>query len=736
VGVPLYRGLDRSRGRAVNIVDAMRLALGDKSKGPVAKAPNRIDWKTVQSQKDALHVTVDGVSLPTTGLIQYPSGSRVAVAYKNNRPTVVIGHRNRRAQFHTSRRTSTMGVVEELLVGNFDDTTTTIWYRTQDRLEMVVDAAGAPVTAYLRGYAPQTVKWGLDGKSFAVACASNYWAVFALDRVDPNVLDSDDPGRCWFVSMGQCLQTNPALATVAWRDEASLGYKYYPIKVQQRHWPWRAIWTTFNSYYAICWAWYLDDNWDISHSWESGGTARATASTSVSETFGLQDALRGKSGYNGMGRFSGQVVDWFLDADLTVKFLLTAGWDYYVGGQVATAYAQASIPFGAGPYGMDPYTFGVYCSSGRRTIGAKKRSDGSTVAETHLFLLDGITGAVLWGTCAASPQIGMRQATTYPFMRGHYLIYSPGVPGGSPGTPSCPGDYTGSFYKEVDTESYYPGANWVNWPCGTVTKDDGNIGDDRSYLQTSTDTFQFFESSKLGCLQGPFISNAGSYEYRRGSSILLPYPWGGVFYVLYVSTTAGGGKALLWHHRVVSVSLTTRRKANGTDEPLLFLVMERYPYIAGTGYINDLPQTWVGLITTSGAVVTTLRSWQYGLSGPSTRLVSANGHRLIWVCGIGALQTTLRYYYTNLDAGTEISMNSTEVAALLATRSRMLTPDFFWERQDPQGFYLLSSLPTLEPDSMLIEYASLLAIEGAPEGSVRVVNDEETLSPVERYQSL
>jgi len=201
-------------------------------------------------------------------------------------------------------------------------------------------------------------------------------------------------------------------------------------------------------------------------------------------------------------------------------------------------------------------------------------------------------------------------------------------------------------------------------------------------------------------------------------------------------STRTGATQRLWHYRMQSAKVFARRATGGIDEALLFVVVERYPYIAGTGYINDLPQTWIGIITAQGQLVTTLRPWQYALAGSACRLLTGNGHRLIWVCGIGAISPILRYYYTNLDDGTEVSMTRAQVAALLASKSNMLTPDFCWERLEPQGFYALDALPALEVDEALADYGTLLGTEGGPEGSVRVVNDEEILSPLERYRTL
>ena len=146
--------------------------------------------------------------------------------------------------------------------------------------------------------------------------------------------------------------------------------------------------------------------------------------------------------------------------------------------------------------------------------------------------------------------------------------------------------------------------------------------------------------------------------------------------------------------------------------------------------------TWVGIVDRAGAIVHALRPWQYGLAGAHCRLIDGNGHRLFWTCGIGAIQPETRYIYTDLDTQAETILTQERLLQFLASRRRLLTPDFCWERLDPQDFYALEALPALEPDDVLADYGALLGTEDGPEGSVRVVNDEEILSPLERYQAI
>ena len=128
-----------------------------------------------------------------------------------------------------------------------------------------------------------------------------------------------------------------------------------------------------------------------------------------------------------------------------------------------------------------------------------------------------------------------------------------------------------------------------------------------------------------------------------------------------------------------------------------------------------------------------LRDWQYGISGAS--LLSGNGHRIIWILQEGAIQPTASYRVTTA-LGEERSFTPAEREAFLASHARLYTPDFLWDRAEPQMFLEPAGLPTLTQDDVLTDFAALLAVEGAPEGSVRVVNDEEILSPLERYRTV
>ena len=172
--------------------EAVRRVLGGSPSAAPA-SDTRISWETVESVTGLNDCVVLGQTLPVTGLATFPVGARVPVAWRNGTPLAVIGHRTRRAQFHPSRRVGTKGIVEELLVGNFDNTSAGIWYRTHDRLEPITDSTGRPLTAFPQGSMPQVVQWGLDGKSFGVQCSGGVYAVSALSRDDPNTAEVSAP---------------------------------------------------------------------------------------------------------------------------------------------------------------------------------------------------------------------------------------------------------------------------------------------------------------------------------------------------------------------------------------------------------------------------------------------------------------------------------------------------------------------------------------------------------------
>jgi hypothetical protein len=364
-------------------------------------------------------------------------------------------------------------------------------------------------------------------------------------------------------------------------------------------------------------------------------------------------------------------------------------------------------------------------------IGAKRKSDQQIVPETHLFLWDGVTESVAWATAAAAPSVGHETRQFWGRILEHHVTHDPGYSELGLPNPHQPG-----WEKEPSaTEIYYAGANWGQ-PQTTYAQDDLACGDERATVVSSTGTYQLFDPARLACITGPFVAvGEGTSPYT--TTLIGGYQ---AFYRVNFSTRTGTTQRL-WHYRMQSAKVFTRRYvaggvnplATGIDEALLFLVVERYPYISGTGYINDLPQIWVGITTVQGQTVRVLRDWQYGLAGAA--LITGNGHRLFWSCGIGAIQPVTRYLYTDLDAGVEMTLASAQALLVLASKRHLLPPDFCWERLEPQGFHAIDRLPALEADELLAEYGALLGTEGAPEGSVRVVNDEEILSPLERYQT-
>jgi len=404
----------------------------------------RITMESVEAVSGQHHAQVHGVLVPITGLATVEVGEQVAVAWKNGVPIAVIKHAIRRAQFHGHFHKGG-GIVEQLLVGNFDKTATDVWYRNGTKLVKVMvstsdEHTGKPVTVSvknhwaLQGATPISVKWGLDGASFGVECTTGLFVTFDWFRDYPNTYDEAFPTEARFYWAGRPLEANTTLCTVSWTDKAVARNKWYLVEVEEKTGPWvvySAPW-----YDGGCTYWMMGGTGATYH-FGSSGEASASASAGVSETFTLQDALHGKTGYNGNGTFSGSVLEWFLDSDKVLKFTVSAGWDYYMGGDIKTSTGTGTMPFGAGRNGMDSWTFTVTCSSGRRTIGAKKRSDQSTVSETHLWLLDQ-NGAILWSTCAPGPQIGYERNGISMYRWAHGVATIPASPDGEPRIPGLP----------------------------------------------------------------------------------------------------------------------------------------------------------------------------------------------------------------------------------------------------------------------------------------------------------
>ncbi len=709
--------------------EAVRRVLGGSPSAAPA-SDTRISWETVESVTGLNDCVVLGQTLPVTGLATFPVGARVPVAWRNGTPLAVIGHRTRRAQFHPSRRVGTKGIVEELLVGNFDNTSAGIWYRTHDRLEPITDSAGHPLTAFPQGSTPQAVQWGLDGKSFGVQCSGGVYAVYALSRDDPNTADVSAPGSAALHWSGKPLTSTISLCTITWTNRLTRTIKEWIGKVEI--WgKWIQAQTPWHSGGIYYWAYVWDR---VVEAWETTYSASGTASASGAKTFPLKDVLAGTivDSQGNSGRCTGQVVDWYVGADRQMRFVVLAKWDYFRLGTNATGQGSVTWPVGYGRHGMESYTETFAVGGGNGVIGAQRQSDQQTIDEQHAFLFNAAANSIEWSTAADHATVGNE---TYQFsgrLLEHQLEHVPQQPSTAglpdPHWPDPPDGVTPAAEKE----QYYGGANWSNLPQTLKSKDDGQAGDERGQPYSSTGTYQLFDPARCQPLSGPY-GQLGSGTYRTGLTIL-----GGLWSIWNVQyEIRTGGFQLFWFHRVAGIQVFSRRSAvSPMDEPLFFLVLERYPFIPGTGYINDLPMTWVGIVDRQGAIVHTLRPWQYGLSGQNCTLIDGNGHRLFWICGIGAIQPITRYIYTDFGTQAETVLTQERLLQFLASRRRLLTPDFCWERLEPQDFYALEALPALEPDDVLADYGTLLGTEGGPEGSVRVINDEEILSPLERYQTI
>ncbi len=709
-----------------------RVLAGGIPAAPPAASEHRISWETVESVTERNECVVLGHTLPVTGLAAFPVGARVPVAWRNGAPVAVIGHRTRRAQFHPSRRRTAQGIVEELLVGNFDSTSPGIWYRTHDRLEPITTTDGTPLRTFPNGATPVDVKWGLDGKSFAVQCSTGLYAVYVLERDDPNVVDPASPGLATLSWSDRPLENTTSLVSVTFTHRVKRTFRY-----------WIGKFFTTIAYRAVQSAWFDGGMWvwseywaNWAQGWETTTSGEGSAAVSSTKEFPLKEVLSGGIvDWYGHPLCRGTVSEWFLDADLHVKFLVQVDWDYFWVGTNATGTGSIHFPFGGGPYGMDGYDEQIRVGgTSLGCIGAKRQSDQQTVPETHLFLWDGTAKAVAWSTASRVPLLGNEQiGFTYRILE-HHKRTDPGYSESGLPDPHMPG-WT---KPPSEIESYYGGANWSNLPLTNYPMNDLGCGDERGTILSNTGTYQLFDPSKLSCITGPFVSLSGD-TFSRVATMLGGYT---ANYVVNFSTRTGTTQRL-WHYRVAWAQLFFRRYAadgtterdSGMDEPLLFLVLERYPFIGGTGYINDLPMTWVGIVTPAGAIVATLRDWEHGLSAAACRLLTGNGHRLFWTCGVGAIQPTVRYVYTDLDALAETVLTQEQALQLLTSRRQLLTPDWCWERLGPQGFYALEALPVLEPDEIMAEYGALLGAEGGPEGSVRVINDPEILDALDRYRA-
>jgi len=668
-----------------------------------------ITWETLQSVQEDGYALVRGRPVAATGTRTFEENERVPVAWKNGKPQAILGHRWRRAQFGQTFRTTVSGIVEELFVGNMDDTNTDVWYRNHEQV-VKLDILGS-----LAGQIPQTVKWGLDGNSFAVACSNGYYAVFTLDRPDPNVVDEASPGTATFLSINKPLDANSTLVSVTYQKRRTKTYKHWFGDMTN------TITYTQGSIQGFLWPlyWYWAAVYNIVQAWNGEEGSSATASAGTTKTFGLKDLLAGTiTDFQGeSGKVSAQVLDWVLDTDLHVKFLLSVSWNNFKIGTNQSAMATLHYQHGSGQNGMQGEDEIITVGGGAMgTIGAQKSPTlgGGTVPETHMFLYDGTAQAVTWATAAGSVTEASESLEFGGRLFEHIKTTDTGRPAG--GNPPQPGS------EPTTSEMYYGGANWSNIPLVHYNKNVGTAGDERGKVNSSTGTYQLFDPALLSIITGPFIQ-LSSALFERTSAVIGG--WNAHWFLTYATET--GSEQRLWHYRIATAQLFQTNQ-----DVRLFLVVERYPFIAGTGYINDIPQVGIFLVTKTGSLVRTLRSFQNGLGGGS--LLTGNAHRILWILLDGSyLAPTASYKHTNLDDGVEVSFTPTQRDKFLSGKARLYSPDFLWERVDPQPFYLMADLPEMKEDESLDEYSKLMPVTDAPDGSVRIVNDETILDPLDRY---
>jgi hypothetical protein len=682
----------------------------------LAQGGARITWETVTAvSRTGLH-TVLGVELPVTGLMIFPVGARVPVAWRGSSPVVIIGHRARRAQFHPSYRRTAQGIVEELFIADLDGNGKDAWYRNHAKSENL------GITQYLDGQTPTAVKWGMDGRSFAVTCTGGYYATFSLSREDANVVSDDAPGAAILLWLGRLQDISISMVTPSYGKTITKKVIEWVGKLDRS--------TGYTAYESREGMWYWNSHTVLSEQgWEGSAENNGSVATSTAKPFDLAGLLAGTiRDWHGNALASAELLDWYLDTDRQIKLLYRVDWDYFVIGDNKSASGTVAWPHGLGSENLS------VTGASMGVIGAKRASDRDTVPESHLFLVVPQSASVEWATCASAPAFAWEQSQLSTMLIEHQLTEFPSYPAGLPQPHGADWDPPYPQGSGGRTEWYgVTGVTGGNLPWVPFALDAGVVGEERGKATSSTGTGQMFDPARLQALASPYSVDSGG---TSGATRSMLGGWTAAYSVNFSTITDAVQQ--LWHYRVESAQILTRRiavtVAGATvyrDEPLFFVTLERYAYSGG--YINDLPMVWVGIVGTNGATVQVLRDWQYGLNASATRLVSGNGHRIIWTLGTGALQTTITYRLTLLPSGAETTFTSEQVLALMAARAALYTPDFLWGRSAPEAFDLPVDLSGLTTDVTLADLAVLEAVVGAPSGDVRMVNDAEILTPLGRY---
>jgi hypothetical protein len=720
----------------------------------------RITMEPVEALSGQHHAQVRGVLVPITGLATVTVGEQVAVAWKKGIPVAVIKHHVRWAQFHDHFHKGG-GIVEQLLVANLDNTANDVWYRNQSKCVKVLTSTANEFTGKpeavsvknhpsLQGMTLQDVKWGLDGKSFMVQCTGGLYVGFRWNREDANKFVETFPDVATVFYVDRPLESMINLTMVSYTRAFTKSFYWYVAKCAVT-WGYKAVQSAW--YDGSMWYWYGYMK-KLEQDWETTATGQGSAAVSTSKSFPLKTMLTTgvRDWYNDQRQSVARasVQDWYLDELRNLKFLIKADWDYFWVGTNAIGHGQITYPWGRGPGYKEGYSETLTCGGGGLgCIGAKRQSDHQTVPETHYFLYNATTQSIPWASCDAAPSIG---STQYSFSYGmweHEFVTDPGYSSSGLPDPHMPGwDRDPS-----NQEGYYLGANWSNLPVTNHWRTDGIIGREGSTNTSSTGTFQLFRSGCLPCMTGPYVyENMGGYTW----AVSMLGLWTAWYCATFQVRTQGASQ--LYHYRMQTMQMFSRRivasvprggvSALGLDEALFFVVVERYPFISGTGYINELPMLWIGIVTEQGQLVKQLRAWSYGYAG--AELISGNGHHVVWCLLTGALDPHPTYYVTNLDSGDEHSFTNTVANMLLSgevmdtlapndisfftgVHAKLMTPEFLWSNRVPEKFFVPGSLPVTTEDKDLEPYAHLSG--GQANGSTRIINDQTVLLPLGKWQA-
>jgi len=227
--------------------------------------------------------------------------------------------------------------VEQLLVANLDKTEKDVWYRNGEKQVKVQVSTGPSTTVSVRnhpnlqGNVPEEVKWGLDGKSFAVRCSNGFYAIFRFNRDDPNTYDETFPGAASMVMNGRPLDSMIPLTTVTYTKQTTKSFYWWVAKCAAT-WAYRKVQSAWYDGSVWYWSGYMAK---LEQNWETTTTGQGSAAASTSKSFPLKTMLAGGvPDWYGTSVAHASVQDWYLDAERRLMFVIRADWDYFWVGRI------------------------------------------------------------------------------------------------------------------------------------------------------------------------------------------------------------------------------------------------------------------------------------------------------------------------------------------------------------------------------------------------------------------